>query len=85
MLVGAALRVDEGFAEAGRAGDTAGSALAIGDGLSEIGILSTFPRLIPSGISLLVSPDLTSPCAVSSMGLKEATEVEGRRCRFELL
>ena len=85
MLVGAALRVNEGFAEAGRAGDTAGSALAIEDGRSEIGIVSTFPRLFPSRTSPLVPPTLLTPCAVSSMALKEATEVEGRRCRFELL
>jgi len=44
LPVGATVRVDEGFAEAGRAGDTAGSASAMEDGRSEIGIVLTFPR-----------------------------------------
>lgn len=50
VLMGAVVRVDEAFSEAGeagRAGDTAGSALAIEDGRREIGIVSTFPRLSP--------------------------------------
>jgi hypothetical protein len=83
--LGATVRFDEVLVEAGRAGVTVDPGLTIEEGRKEVGVALTFPRPPPSSTARPVPPPLPSTRAASSIGLKETTEAEVLKCRFELL